>query len=266
MTIEPNPSPSFSASPFTLTAAAAASVSTPLANSKVFQPIVIYNSLAWERDEIVNVRVATRHVRVVDGNGKPVLCQVDATWADVNDMSPSQSAFTLSFIAKLPALGAATYFVQVAKEKLSDADSAHTDQGSSMVYSPGNNRKRAGVQLKSKYVNYADLDATSKLVLENELIRVEFSHETGLIKQIADKTTSTDLQFQQSFARSVSLLHLFRHGIRLQSCAYLLALSIAVSCVHVYAATQPLALAPICSVLTALLPATAHCLRVRLCM
>ena len=44
----------------------------------LYAPVVLFNSLAWHRQQLVSVKVSTRHVRVEDHNGQPVQAQVTA--------------------------------------------------------------------------------------------------------------------------------------------------------------------------------------------
>ena len=44
----------------------------------LYAPVVLFNSLAWHRQQLVSVKVSTRHVRVEDHTGQQVAAQVGA--------------------------------------------------------------------------------------------------------------------------------------------------------------------------------------------
>jgi len=58
----------------------------------------LFNSLGWERHELVTLRVSTRKVQVLDAVGQPVYAQLDPFWTDNAASLPSTSEFTLHFL------------------------------------------------------------------------------------------------------------------------------------------------------------------------
>jgi alpha-mannosidase len=118
-------------------------------------PIVVYNSLSWDRSDVVEVEaqlpVATTNIEVVDSTNQPVPFQVLA-----NDPETHRVRFLLQ--AAAPALGYATYFVRPAS-------------------------KPAGA--------IASLKA-SATELENEFLRVKVDPQSGCITSLYDKRTNRE--------------------------------------------------------------------------
>lgn len=69
--------------------------------------IVIYNSLAFARTEIVSFYVSTAFVEVLDKNGKRIECQLAPVFEHAAAMLTTK--FQVTFVAKVPALGLTTY-------------------------------------------------------------------------------------------------------------------------------------------------------------
>ena len=118
-------------------------------------PIVVYNSLSWQRTDIIEVdaqlAVATPNIQVVDSAGKLVPSQVLA-----NDQATHRVRFLLQ--ASAPAVGYATFFVQPAV-KLAPAISS--------------------------------IKATSQ-GLENEFLQLKVDPETGCITSLYDKRSKQE--------------------------------------------------------------------------
>jgi len=84
-------------------------------------PIVVYNSLSWQRKEIIPVEVnlpeAARNVEVVDSTGKIVPSQL---------LANTSRRVRLLMQATVPALGYATFFVKTTEMQAPQASSLHT--------------------------------------------------------------------------------------------------------------------------------------------
>jgi len=76
-------------------------------------PLVLFNSLAWPRRELISIRVSTLHVWVFDAEGRVIPSQLDPVWPDVAGTETTPNLFSLHFLAQLPALGASTVFIKV---------------------------------------------------------------------------------------------------------------------------------------------------------
>jgi alpha-mannosidase len=113
-------------------------------------PVAIFNPLSWERSEAVEIETQlpgpARGIEVVDAEGKKVSAQLLAF-----DTETNRSRILL--VARVPALGYATYFVRGVKKT---------------------------VALKS-------VVKASSNVLENEFVRVVVDPQTGCISSLFDK-------------------------------------------------------------------------------
>lgn len=74
--------------------------------------IVLFNSLAQPQDHLVQLRVASSEVTVVDNHGVSLVFQISPVWIandGNNQMRVSDEEFDLSFIAHLPAMSIVTF-------------------------------------------------------------------------------------------------------------------------------------------------------------
>jgi len=116
-------------------------------------PIVVYNSLSWQREEIVAVEVdlpeSVPSLEVEDSSGKAVLSQV----LEQNDRH-------IKFLmqATVPALGYATFFVTAAQSKPQPASSLHASPDS----------------------------------MENEFVRLKIDPQSGCITSLYDKQSQRE--------------------------------------------------------------------------
>ena len=84
--------------------------------SEQVHTIVVSNSLAWERQELVTLRVGSRNVEVLDDESVPVPSQIDPFWDAPNFAEASQAEFVLHFVATIPPMGVATFFLRFGEE------------------------------------------------------------------------------------------------------------------------------------------------------
>ncbi|PYV79203.1 MAG: alpha-mannosidase, partial [Acidobacteria bacterium] len=125
-------------------------------------PLVVYNSLSWDRADVIEAEVQmsepTPDVAIVDSMNHPASFQVLS-----NDRATHRLYFLL--LANAPALGYATYFVQVA----------------------------------AKSVQQPSALKASSTELENEFLRVKVDPHTGCITSLYDKRNQ-----QEAIAKSES--------------------------------------------------------------
>jgi alpha-mannosidase len=118
-------------------------------------PVVVYNSLSWDRREVVEAQAqlpdAAPYIAVVDSRGEPVPFQLLS-----NDRETHRVRFLL--LASSPSFGYATYFVRPVGKQLQVAS-----------------------ELKA--------DAT---ILENEFLRVKVDAQTGCITSLYDKRSQQE--------------------------------------------------------------------------
>ena len=155
------------------------------AKQSLYAPVVLFNPLAWHRQQLVSVKVSTRHVRVEDHTGKEVkaqvsrctaqhstaqaaytrvetvqrsrwcspvlpLCvcapQVDVEWDSLTASTPQQGVFAVHFVASLPPLATRTYFLHLSPTP--HASAPLTEHSVTTVYSQ---RNAAGTQRHSQH-------------------------------------------------------------------------------------------------------------------
>ena len=76
-----------------------------------FLPVVVYNSLAWDRQDVVNVSLNRADVIVLNGSNVRVTSQINPNANFTLDAAASK--YTLFFQADVPALGFAVFFLTV---------------------------------------------------------------------------------------------------------------------------------------------------------
>lgn len=157
------------------------SVCPPTEESKSFT-VTVYNPLARDLTPYVRLPVAMASMAVFGPQGNPVETQVlpisDATkqLRKNQNQKQSNSSFELVFMAKVPALGFATYFVNSTKTKPSSwvkkffrATPKHTDRHSGEVS------------------------------IENEFVKLTFAQDTGHLTSMTDLTSKVVTALSQTF-------------------------------------------------------------------
>lgn len=119
-------------------------------------PVVIYNSLAWPRTDVVEVETQlpgpAQHIQVVDAKGKVALSQLLS-------MDAATHRVRLLLLANVPSLGYKTYFVRAATQEPAASPSS--------------------------------LRATAD-TLENQFIRLKIDPATGCMTSLFDKRSGTE--------------------------------------------------------------------------
>ncbi len=130
----------------------------PVAGIRVMAPVVVYNPLSWQRNDVVETEVQfpsatgeAHDVVVTDAAGKPTPSQLLSRDEKTNRLR-------LAIFAAAPSMGYSTYFVEA-----------------------------AGKPAKSPAVVVAN-DTT----LENQFIRIKVDPKTGCMTSIFDKRTNTE--------------------------------------------------------------------------
>jgi alpha-mannosidase len=118
-------------------------------------PVVVFNSLSWPRDEVVETEVrlpeASGFVEVVDAAGKPVASQV---------LSAGRGSRRVRLLlrAGVPAFGYSTYYVRAALKR----------------------------------ITVPAMVTTSEDTLENEFVRLKVDAKTGCMTSLLDKRTRSE--------------------------------------------------------------------------
>lgn len=154
----------------------------PLTEESKSFTVTVYNPLARDLTPYVRLPVAMASMAVFGPQGNPVETQVlpisDATkqLRKNQNQKQSNSSFELVFMAKVPALGFATYFVNSTKTKPSSwvkkffrATPKHTDRHSGEVS------------------------------IENEFVKLTFAQDTGHLTSMTDLTSKVVTALSQTF-------------------------------------------------------------------
>eukprot|EP01105_Mastigella_eilhardi_P014170 TRINITY_DN3223_c0_g1_i2.p1 TRINITY_DN3223_c0_g1~~TRINITY_DN3223_c0_g1_i2.p1 ORF type:complete len:702 (-),score=183.93 TRINITY_DN3223_c0_g1_i2:105-2210(-) len=163
-------------------------------------PVVLYNPLAWDRRQAVSVLVRQPSVTVVDAEGRGVPSQVVPLWdlsVATEEDRHEVDRYRLYFVAEVPALGAATYFVRYADHAAPFA----AEYSSYTIYY----RKWVGKDVMEQ-------DA----VLESAEYRVTISHVNGLIASIANTDVEHEVKLNQkimSYQSSRSGAYIFHPAL-----------------------------------------------------
>jgi hypothetical protein len=72
-----------------------------------FIPVVLFNSLAWSRIEVIRILTSTDNVRILNEQGKALSL----------DINPVGDRYEVAFTTKIPAVGLVTYFLQTGAKK-----------------------------------------------------------------------------------------------------------------------------------------------------
>ncbi|KAK5646364.1 hypothetical protein RI129_004828 [Pyrocoelia pectoralis] len=152
--------------------------------------IVLYNSLAQPRDNLVQVRVSTTHVKVLDSEGKPVIFQLNPVWdcSEANTkIAISKTEFELMFVAKLPALSLVTYSIQYEDKNPEGFVNVYCSKCYNAVGQQFKFEDEAKTTVNSIFkIRKMQL---GDIQLENTKLKILFSGTTGFMKSITQKIT-----------------------------------------------------------------------------
>lgn len=159
--------------------------------------VILFNSLAQERLELIALRTRTPNVKVVDNNGDDVKIQINPVWnltdgsdnlQTVNLLRVSNNLFEVIFVANLPPLALVTYTVKYVEKR----------EAVSTIYcnecKAGNTVDRAEEIFDVKPRQAGDIQ------LENTQMRLLFDGATGFMKTITPKFHRNPIQCAVKFA------------------------------------------------------------------
>ncbi|XP_076081829.1 alpha-mannosidase 2x-like [Mytilus galloprovincialis] len=147
-------------------------------------PVIFFNSLAHNREQVVTVHVNTQNVQVVDGNGAEVPSQTDAFWVIKNRMAPEE--FLVSFVVDVPALGSATYL-------LKRTTKGSKSYGKVTMY----NTEAENVPEQSPFTIKTEQE--KDFSVENSFLKADFSGNTGFLKSVTTKDDGKQHKIEVSF-------------------------------------------------------------------
>ncbi|GKD34323.1 probable alpha-mannosidase, partial [Tanacetum coccineum] len=163
--------------------------------------VVVYNSLGWNRSDVIRLPVESENIAVYDSRGKQVESQLLPVIKDsislrdyyatayTGKLPSSTPKYTLAFTASVPPLGFSTYVIQSEKKPASNfvkqALYKHTGIGKGgvevgtgnlkLIYSKSegklsqyvNSRSSIEVSVNQSYLYYAGFDGTTGLQLDS---------------------------------------------------------------------------------------------------
>ena len=142
--------------------------------------IILFNSLAQPRHEVVSVKVTSYKIRILDSHKNPIPFQIAPV---MNATSITHDMYILLFIADLKPLSIVTYYIQQIERIPTESIST--------VYC---NRCSKDVVFPIKPMQIGDVQ------LENHKIKLLFDGQTGFLKQVMKKTTNKIMQCNIQFA------------------------------------------------------------------
>ena len=142
--------------------------------------IVLFNSVAQAREELVRVTVNSENVVVKDDQGKVILSQMNPIWQE--NAQISVSAFELVFIAHLPPMSLVTYTI---------ADAHGMPLSESLNYAAYirlHNVVDFRIPPKIRFSILPPAPNSETIIIENDQYRLWFSAEKGTLQTMTLKT------------------------------------------------------------------------------
>ncbi|KAK4879668.1 hypothetical protein RN001_007814 [Aquatica leii] len=163
--------------------------------------IILYNSLAQPQDHLIQVRVSTIKVKVLDSEGNLVIFQLNPVWncSETNTkITISKSEYELTFVAKLQALSLATYTIQHHEESSNSLVTIYCSKcynsGGNEIKFENEHKNTINSIFKIKKIQPGDIQ------LENNKLKLLFSGSNGFMKAITNKITRKVSQCGIQFA------------------------------------------------------------------
>ncbi|KAL1116642.1 hypothetical protein AAG570_005114 [Ranatra chinensis] len=151
--------------------------------------VVVFNSLAQKRSEMIRLKVTHPWVRVKDADGKTLPFQVNPVWNVTEGGGPhlaiAEDAFELTFLAELPPLTLSTFVVEALPKEIGSRE------GRAMVYCRRCDR--------SPHFDVKGIQS-GHVQLENDKFKLLLDGRTGFLKSVVDKATGKSTQCAVQFA------------------------------------------------------------------
>lgn len=159
--------------------------------------VILFNSLAQDRLELIILRTKTPNLKVFDNYGNEVKIQINPVWnltdgtdnlQTINLLRASNNLFEVLFVANIPPLTLATYNVKYSEKR----DALAT------IYC--NECKESNVAGRPRDVFEIKARQTGDIQLENAQMRLLFDGVSGFLKTITPKAHRKAVQCAVKFA------------------------------------------------------------------
>ncbi|GFS11954.1 alpha-mannosidase [Elysia marginata] len=164
-------------------------------------PVIVYNSLAQARVEVVSVHTDWPYVKITGPDGLPVHSQVEPVWPKGKgheSSGPTLGIYSVKFVANLTGLAITKYLVH----KVDSGQDRHNHIAQIILLN-----KNSGVA--DYKPNVFPIDSKSddgEFVLETNFLKATFSGITGRLKSVTSKsdgvTHKSELEFIQYSTRA----------------------------------------------------------------
>lgn len=166
--------------------------------------IVLYNSLAQPREQLIQVRTNTSNVKIVDNEGNDVVYQINPVW-DTSESNTklwiAADEFEVVFIAKLKELSLTTYSLMYSDQneaKLATIYCNKCHRKASIITNTDSTIQKQNEVLKSKFK--IKTIPTGDIQLENHKFKILFNGNTGFMKSVTRKHSPKIMQCGIQFA------------------------------------------------------------------
>lgn len=158
--------------------------------------VVLFNSLAQERTEIVLLRVLKPNVKVVDFNGNEMLYQINPVFnvtehheTMTRHIFVSTREFELMFLAKLPALSLTVFTVSYQNDTKSKIATVYCDNCKEDVKQDQGDANPFDIKPKQ----------SGDIQVENTKMKLRFDGESGFLKTISKRNHGKAIQLGIKF-------------------------------------------------------------------
>ena len=154
--------------------------------------VVLFNSEAHHRHEMVRLKTSWPYVRVLDPEGRKIRHQVNPVWTLQHHqrLEHAPESFQLVFIASLAPLSLTAFRVQ----RMAASSGAHNGTSTTLVYSTFSNATMKGPFKSQRLEQLVDIQ------VENRKIKLLFDGETGFLKSIRSKISGRSTPCAMQFA------------------------------------------------------------------
>nr|CAB3263607.1 alpha-mannosidase 2 [Phallusia mammillata] len=166
--------------------------------SQKFVPVVLYNSLAYERSGVVRLIVSSSEVEVTSSTGDVIPSQTSIVWSSQSNPAPNK--FELYFNAVIPPLGLTTYKIRTI------SDSAHNTPSKVEIFN------QPGSEVKSHDIFTIKPGQVGDIHLDNGHIIATVSSQSGYLQSVANKQNGIKTKANLNFVSYTSRMSKDKSG------------------------------------------------------